>query len=193
MTHKINWIVPGAAAAIILFSYAALVYANPFYTGTKAASATATTTVTFMTPGTATTTTIYDSYEQYGTNQANAGNITLPNSVAVVIDGRASSTATVINVACEFSDNYNGSTGNGDWYQNEIIAATTTGATNISVPLSTSFTYASTTLGGATTGTNRFQKLFECPVPLRYVRAVVTNTGANAATWTQIVPKKQRN
>lgn len=197
MTNKLTWIVPLSAMAVVLLGFAALTYANPFYTGTKAQSAVATTTIVFMTPGAATSTTVYDSYEQYGTNQTNAGNLTLPNSVAVILDGRASSTATTVAVACEYSDNYNGSTGNGDWYQNEIYAPTTTGALPIGTALSFSFTYSSSTsqVGGVggTASSNRFQKLVECPVPTRFVRAVVSVSGANVSVWTQIIPKKQRN
>lgn len=184
-----------AVALAGMLSFASYAHANPFYTAPKAVTATATSTQAYMTPGTATTTPIYDSYEQYGTNQVNSGNITIPNTVAVVLDGRASSTATTLNVACEFSDNYNGTTGNGDWYQNEIYPATTTGTQLITVPLSFGFTYASSTVGGAglSGSNNRFQKLVTCPVPLRYVRAVITVTGANASIWSAIIPTKQRN
>lgn len=175
----------------------AIAFANPFYVGLSAQTATATSTQTYMTPGTATTTPVYDSYEQYGTNQTNGGNLTLPSQVAVLLNGVASSTATVLNLTCEFSNNYNGITGNGDWYQNEIIGATTTsaGVQNAGVPNSFSFTYASSTVGGAAVAstTNRFTKVFGCPVPLRFVRAVVTMTGANGSVWAGIVPIKQRN
>lgn len=188
MSNKLQWIIPLSAAGIVLLSFAAVTFANPFYTGQKARSATATTTVSFLTPGAATTTSpLYDSYEQNGTNEPNAGNITLPNSVAVVVQGNASSTTSVLNLACEFSDD------NVDWYQSEIIAATSTGATNISVPVSFTFTFASTTVGGVQNSATRYQKLFECPVPLRYVRVVETNTGAGMSVWTAIIPKKQRN
>lgn len=180
-----------------MFSYIGNAHANPFYTGTKAQSATATSTQTQLRVGFATSTTVYDSYEQYGTNQTNAGNLTLPDIVSFVIDGVASSTASVINAACEYSDNYNGSSFNGDWYQSDIVGATTTtpGIQNVSMPNSFSFTYASSTVGGAgLSGVNtRFQKLIQCQVPTRYVRLVVTNTGAAATVWVQAIPKKQRN
>lgn len=181
-------------SAIILgfLAFATTIYANPFYAGLDAKSATATSTQVYLTPGTATSTVIYDSYELYGTNQTNGGDTTIPDTVAILLQGAASSTATVVSVACEFSNNYTG--GNGDWYQNEIYPATTTGAQSITTPLSFSFTYASTTVGGAAvlSNTNRFQKVVTCPAPTRFVRAVVSVTGANASIWTDIVPKKQR-
>lgn len=178
-----------AAVVLLGLGFANSALANPFYTGTKARTAVATTTVAVLTPGAATTTPLYDSYEVSGTNQTNGGNLTLPNTVAIVLQGAASSTATVINIACEFSDD------NVDWYQNEIYAASTTGAVLISTPVTYSFTYASSTVGGAalTASTNKFYKVFECPVPLRYVRAVITDTGTNAVIWAAIIPKKQRN
>lgn len=173
--------------------WAATAYANPFYAGPAASSATATSTQAFLTVGVATSTTIYDSYEQYGTNQQNAGNITLPDSVAVLVNGVASSTSSVINVACEYSNNYNGVTGNGDWYQNEIYPATSTGPLTVAVPLSFSFQYAASTLGGIALPGTRFQKVVECPMPTRFVRAIVSVTGANASVFVGFVPKKQRN
>lgn len=191
---KIKYFIP---AAIVLAGLvgATAVFANPFYTGTTARTAVATSTVAYITAGNATTTPIYDSYEQYGTNQTNGGNVTLPNEVAVLIQGAASSTATIVNVACEYSDNYNGTSGVGDWYQNETLPATSTGPLNITNPITYTFTYASTTVGGVpvTANTNRYQKVFICPAPIRFVRAVITMSGANGSVWAALEPVKQRN
>lgn len=178
-----------------------LAFANPFYVGTKAKSAIATTTLAYMTPGTATSTTVYDSYEQNGTNQPNGGNQTLPDSVSFLLQGAASSTLTVVNVQCEFGDDeYNAAQTivSTDWYQNELTGPTTTapGVQNVGTPNSYSFTFASSTIGGAgmsASANNRFQKLVTCAMPTRYVRAVVTITGGNAGLWVGIIPKKQRN
>lgn len=176
------------AIMVMTFASFGIAHANPFYTGTKALSATATTTVSFLTPGTGTTTSpIYDSYEQNGTNQSNSGNLTIPDTVAVLLQGSASSTASTLTVACEFSDN------NVDWYQNEIFPASSTFA--IAAPVTSVFTYASSSslVGGVPLAGDRFSKLITCPVPLRYVRTVITNTGAGASVWRAIVPTKQRN
>ncbi len=193
---NLKYFVP-PALVIGLMALAATAYANPYYLGLSASTAVATSTQAYMTPGAATSTPIYDSYEQYGTNQTNGGNLTVANQVAIKLQGVASSTATQVNVTCEFSDNYNGATGNGDWYQNEIIGATTTnaGVQGIGAVNSFNFTYASSTVGGAgvASTTNRFQKLIVCPVPLRFVRAVITVTGANGSIWAGIVPVKQRS
>lgn len=187
LTHPIKYFLP--ALVLLGLCVAATAWANPFYTGTKAKSAAATTTLAYQTPGLATSTTVYDSYEQTGTNQTNGGNLTIPNTVAVALQGQASSTATVLTIACEFSDD------SIDWYQNETVAATTTGTVLITTPISYNFVYASSTVGGAQVKatTNTFAKTFLCPVPLRYVRAVVTDSGANAGIWTTIIPTKQRN
>lgn len=193
---NLKYFLPSAVVLGVL-ALVGVAYANPFYAGLSAQTAVATSTQTYMTPGTATTTPIYDSYEQYGTNETNGGNLTIANQVAVLLNGAASSTATVVNVACEFSNNYNGITGNGDWYQNEIIGATTTnaGVQSIGPVNSFSFTYASTTVGGAPLAATfgKFAKVIVCPVPLRFVRAVITITGANGSVWSSIVPIKQRS
>lgn len=174
--------------------------ANPFYVGTKAKSAIATSTVTYLTLAIATTSsTVYDSYEVNGTNQPNGGNQTLPDSVAFLIRGVASSTATTITIACEFGDDEIAGNGNAviDWYQNEILGATTTnaGVQTGTTQNSLSFVFASSTVGGAPvlSTSSSFQKLFTCPVPVRYVRPVISVTGAPASVWVGIVPKKQRN
>lgn len=194
------WIVAAIFAAFLtmgMLSFVQSAHANPFYAGTTAQSAAATSTQLQLRAGFATSTVVYDSYEQYGTNQVNSGNVTFPNSVAIVVDGIASSTSSVINIACEYSENYNGTTQNGDWYNNELVTASTTnaGAQMIQVPNSFGFTFASSTVGGAgLSGTNtRFQKVVQCQVPTRFVRAVVTNSGQPATVWVQIIPLKQRN
>lgn len=180
-------------AAFAIVSIAGIAYANPFFVASKAQSATATSTQTYLVSGMATSTVVYDSYEIYGTNQTNQGNVTMANQVALVINGVASSTLSTVNINCEYSDNWNGS--NGDWYENDIIVASSSVPTVITRPSQFTFTYASSTVGGAgLSGTNtKFQKLVQCPVPTRFVRAVITNTGSNVSVWAQFIPTKQRN
>lgn len=189
-------------AAMALFAATAPMqaHANPFYVGTKAKTALATTSVTYLTTTVATTTFVYDSYEQNGTNQTNGGNITLPDSVALLLQGNASSTNTVLSITCEYGDDeVNQTTGVTaiDWYQNAAVNGTTTntGVQSIGTPNSYSYTYASTTVGGAgvLSNTSRFEKAVICPVPTRYVRAVIGVSGANAGVWGAFIPKKQRN
>lgn len=162
-----------------------IAYANPLYVGTKAQTATASSTLSYLTPGMATTTLVYDSYEQFGTNETNSGNQTIANSIALGIQGIGSSTATVINIACEFSDNGT------DWYQNEIFPASTSNPLNIATPFSFTFTNASSTIGGI--AFNGFKKIMQCPLPLRYVRAIITDTGSSTGIWATFIPTKQRN
>lgn len=187
-------------ATLAILCFATFAFANPFFTGGKSQTATATTSPTFMTPGTATTTLIYDSYEQCGTNQTNTGNLTIPNSLAFMLNGNASSTGTSVNTVFEFSDNYNCLTGNGDWYQNDIVDASTTfsGQQSVTTGNSYLFAYASTTPGGAAVPANwtRFQKMMLVQqVPTRFVRAIISLPAGstNASVWGQFVPKKQRN
>lgn len=189
---KITYFLPALAALAIVVGlvFVQKAEANPFYSGTKARSAIATSSATYLPAGAATSTIIYDSYEAGGTNQANGGNLTIPDSVAILLRGTASSTATIVNAACEYSEDTI------DWYQSEVGSTpTTTGPFNIGLPYTFTFTYASSTVGGAglTSNNSAIQKVFNCPVPLRYVRVVVTTQGNNATIWTAIVPKKQRN
>lgn len=202
---KLKYLIPMAAvlALVLLAStwHGSTAYANPFYVGTKAKSAVATSTLTYLTVGTGATTTapVYDSYEVNGTNQPNGGNQTLPDSIAFLLRGNASSTSSVINATCEFGDDEAGPTGivSVDWYQNDILQASTTlaGAQSIANPNSYSFQYTPQTVGGAPvlSTTLGFQKLITCPAPTRYVRLVVSISGANAGLWVGAVPKKQRN
>lgn len=176
--------------AAILLGFAGLVHANPFYTGTKAQTAVATSTFASINPGLGTTTLLYDSYEQNGTNQTNSGNVTIPVTVALAIQGVASSSGTQVNIACEFSDD------NKDWYQNGIFPATTTNPASATIANSFSFNYSTSTatVGGSNLSTtNRYAKLVTCPVPLRYVRAVISDTGSSTELWATIIPTKQRN
>ena len=190
---NLKYFIPSAVVLVALVMIGVTVHANPFYTGTKARSAAATSTLTYMTAGTGTSTSpVYDSYEVNGTNQTNGGNLTLPNSVALLVQGKASSTATAFNIQCEFADDL---TNGGDWYQNEMIASTSNPLA-IAQPAAFLLNYASTTVGGGTVGNNNtFSILMECPAPLRYVRAVITlPPGArNGGIWASCVPKKQRN
>lgn len=164
---------------------AGIAYANPLYTAGKARSALATSTLAYMTPGTATSTLVYDSYEQLGTNQPNQGNITIPNTVALAIQGVGSSTASIVNLACEYSDD------GIDWYQNEMFPATTSDPVLITAPNTFTFTNASSTIGGV--AFNGFKKIITCPLPTRFVRAVASVTGDKAAIWDTFIPSKQRN
>lgn len=187
------------AIAGVLLTPGTPAHANPFYVGSKAKTAVATSTVSYMTPGTATTTFIYDSYEVNGTNETNAGNVTLPDSVALLLQGNASSTATALSVSCEFGDDEINAAGivSIDWYQNGVISGTTTnsGIQNIGAPNSFSYVFASTSFGGAAVlgNASRFAKVVVCPAPTRYMRAVISVTGANTSVWGAFVPKKQRN
>lgn len=182
-TKQVLIVIAAVILGVALFATPA--FANPFYAAGKARSAVATSTLSYMTPGTATSTVVYDSYEVNGTNQVNQGNLTIPNTIAFAVQGVGSSTALVINVACEFSED------NLDWYQNEIFLATTSNPVNISVPNTFTLTNATSTIGGV--AFNGIKKIVTCPVPLRYVRAVTTVTGDKAAVWTALIPTKQRN
>ena len=171
-----------AATAIMLTTGVA--FATALFTGNRAMTAAATTTVVYMSPGNATTTLVYDSYEVSGTNQTNSGNLVIPDTVALAVQGVSSSSVSVLNIACEYSyDNI-------DWYQNNLYSATSSGIMPIVTPSTFSYTFASTTLNGVSIG-NNYAKIVECPIVTRYVRAVLTNTGARMSVWATFIPTKQ--
>lgn len=156
------------AAAAILTVFATTVRANPSDLNTTSTSA-ATTSPTYIIPGTATSTLTYDSYND-GIGDPNAS-----ESAVLLLQTAASSTSSVFTVALQYSQN------GIDWYQDNLMATTT--STNIG----TAQTYTFTAAGTATTG-----RAITVPTPTRYVRAVTSVAGANAAVWGQIVAKKQQ-
>lgn len=183
----LNLKIAGIIALIVataLMLTTGVAFATALFTGQRAMTATATTTVVYMTPGTATTTLVYDSYEASGTNQTNSGNTVIPDTLALAVQGVSSSSASVLNIACEYSyDNI-------DWYQNDLFSATSSGVMPITAISSFSYTFATTTLNGVAIG-NKYAKIVQCPVATRYMRAVITNTGANLSMWATFIPTKQ--
>lgn len=140
-------------------------------------TAAATTTLSYMTAGTATTT------------------VTCPlsfegaDSATLALWVQASSTSSVIVGQIEYSDN------GIDWYQNnqDIFAA---GAIAIATPSNSfTWTYASTTVGGAGVGasTNTGAKLVKVATPTKWVRVILSNTGTNVGVWAKLIPRQPVN
>jgi hypothetical protein len=107
------------AAAVLLvaaglFAFALKAKANPSVFASAAQSELATTTTTTITPGAATTTVVYDAFESAGTNQNFSGNMVLPSKLALNLQMRASSTATILTAAIEHSQDAI------DWYQSNV-------------------------------------------------------------------------
>lgn len=172
--------------ALISIGLSKTVLASPSFKANSAKTSTATTTLLYMTPGTATTTVTYDSKETAGTNQTNGGNTYLPNSALLKIWLKASSTATVLVTNIEYSDDAI------DWYQDNL-STFAAGAIAIATPNSFTWTYASTTVGGAgvVATTDTGQKAILLKTPSRYIRAVLSVTGKNGAVYAEIAPTKE--
>lgn len=160
----------------------------------------ASTSVKYMTPGAATTTLVYDTYCQNGSNQTDVGNTSVANSLALLTQLSASSTNTTLNIAIEYSQD------NVDWYQDNLLASTTSGFTlpfPVTNPNSYTWLFASSTLNGVaqanngpTASSTRIGKVMKIYAPTRYVRIVYTLGVASGATgaalWGQILPLKER-
>lgn len=140
-------------------------------------SSAATTSLSYMTAGTATTT-VTCALGPTGTDSA---------SLALLVN--ASSTSSVVVGQVEYSED------GIDWYQNnqDVFAA---GAIAIATPSNSfTWTYASTTVGGAAVGaaTNAGTKILKISTPMKWVRVVLSNTGTNIAVWAKIIPRKPIN
>lgn len=181
------------AATLLVLSFFTLgtVHANVGGFPPGAKTATATTTPAVMTPGTGTSTVVYDSYNINGTNEQTTGVVSDTDEAALLVQFTASSTASKLKIAYEYSQD------DVDWYQDGItilFASSTTGIISTNIPNSMSWTFASTSVGGAgILASNNFAtEILPVVTPTRYVRAVISDTGANAEVWAQFVPKKQQ-
>ncbi len=174
--------------AFLLFSK---VEANPLAYATTVQTAAATTSPAYLTPGVATSTLVYDSY---------AARPTGADKIALQVQAIGSSTASVYNISYEYTNGAPGldcvgSPTSCDWYKDNTFVVSTSSAANqaVATPNSFSWTFASSTQGGAAATDNRALKTFIVPTVVRYTRVIFSITGANGSVWAQIVPAKQNN
>lgn len=177
-----------ACVALVVITSSA--HANPTGFAKPAMTAVATTSPAVMNPGTGTSTVVYDAYGINGTNESQSGSTYVADSAILLVQFSASSTASKLKVAYEYSQD------GIDWYQDGVVAqlaSTTPGVMPVSVPNSFTWTFASTSVGGAAVTANNSVSTLALPVatPTRYVRAVISDTGNNAMVWAQFIPKKE--
>lgn len=156
------------------------VKANPSYFLQSSGTASATSTGTYMSAGNATTTETLDSFT--GTFQG-------VDSAALLVQLTGSSTASVINIAIERSQDGN------DWYADTYIttASSSPNAITLNNLYSYSLTYASTTVGGAAGTTGNLTRVINVPTPTRYTRAVITmpSGSTRGQVWQKFIGKRQ--
>ncbi len=188
---KIYFVLTAASMFLVALVTFGVAHANPsFFISGASATATATTTVTYIPKGTATTTLACDAYSAI-TSPCGNGSGQVGDGAALLVRFTASSTSSVLNIAVERSmDNI-------DWYQDEIFTqtniATSTSGFSIGSPLTYTWTFSSSTIGGnADIASTSVTKILQIPTNTRYTRAVFTTTGANGAIWAQWVPKRQQ-
>lgn len=182
----------GLACIGSVFAFTSITHANPLAFATTVQTATATTSPTYLVPGLATSTLVYDSY---------AVRPTTADKASLAVQAIGSSTSAVYNVSFEYSNGAPGLDCVGaptscDWYKDNLmtpVTSTTSQAYSINQPISYSWTFASSTQGGAAAVDNRSLKMLSIPTPTRYVRAIFSIIGANGSVWGQIVPAKQNN
>lgn len=187
---------------VSLFILSSTVKANPLGFLRKT-SASATTTLAYMTPGTATTTAVIDC------NLANAS-ATGCDSGALLVALTASSSVSTLQVSQEFSQGVAGNSSIDcvatptacDWYVGNQTTlpnynATTTPSTfEIGVVPQFSYTFASTSVGGAAVlATNNLgTRLVMFNSPTRYTRFVFSMkqvANGNGAVYWEVISKKQ--
>ena len=171
---------------LMLAGSARIAHANPtiFASATTTKSA-ASTSAAFMTPGTATSTLVYDAHAQ-----TLGGGTYKTDFIGLLVQFSASNTSATLNLSVEYSQD------GIDWYRNFVADptqfGTTTPAAQIATPFTTTWKFASSTLGGATSSDAvRSTAAMIIPSPFRYTRLVSTMTGANGAVWAQFVPFKE--
>lgn len=175
-------------ALFIAFSFKS-VDANPSAI-IETKSAPATTTVTAMTVGTATTTPAVDTQSDGGVGA---------DSAALAVQFTASTTGSILRIEFEYANLtfVNGVfvdctiTPNAcDWYSDNLVATSTT-SNLVNANKVLSWTFGSTTTGGIPATTQRANKIFGVSTPTRYIRAVLSMTGANGMVWTDWVTRKE--
>lgn len=180
-------IIAAASTMIVAFLCAGPVFANPlFFNAPYVSTAIATTTPSYMTAGTATTTLTYDTY-------ASVGNITATLKGALLVQLVGSSTATVLNVNTEYSQD------GIDWYQDaglfNVGYATSSKPVDIGQVNQFTFAFASSTAGlGAVPALNATtSRAIPVSTPTRFVRFVFTLPvgSKSGAVWAQFVPQKE--
>lgn len=188
MKNKIAIAAAGALAFGVL-CVGGIALASSYFSGTVQ-TASATSTPAYMTPGTATSTLVYNTYTN--TNVATAtpttSNVSKAEKLALVGQFQGSSTAAVLHIAYEYSQD------GLDWYQNYLPIggySTTTQALTFTAADSIAIPFASSTYNGISTKIDNDRFIVEVPIPTKDVRVVVTLTGANGAFWGQLVPVKQ--
>ena len=188
------------ALSAIFFSNINLAGANPS-TWSRKQSAAATTTVTYLVRASslATTTVAVDT--------GNGGNNAI-ESANLAVQLTASSTTSTLTWRYEYAmppvtgENCVDNEAACDWYSNDLVlftSATTTQNLLLSVPITQSWIYSSTTdfCGGiaqtvANAG-NRRCKMFQVPVGGRYIRAVFSsNSAQNMAVWAEWLTRREQ-
>lgn len=193
-----------ALVAAISLVFIKKAQANPSFLPAPVASASATSSVQYLrfnTTSATSTPLVYDTYcsDSTGSSSTSFCNNYATNKAALKLYVTASSTATIYKVDLEYSDgapNVSCVTTplNCDWYQDNLTLDATAGASEaIATANSYSWTYASTTVGGAaiTASTNTGSKIMYVNTPTRYVRAIISIAGANGAFWAAIQPVKE--
>ncbi len=177
----------------MLLGLATVAKANPSIFATGSATSAATSSPRFMTAGVSTSTVYFDAQDQ----TFSGGQTFKADQGALFVQLTPSSSAlTKLNIAFEYAYydgtyDCNATPTACDWYKFYPQDGTASSTVALGNPYSINLNSASSTLGGATSTTNRGTSVIPVNPLARYVRAVATVSGANGALWMYFLPTQQ--
>ncbi len=156
---------------LVMVAFAGIAHATPLYFVPTTQLAAATSSVTYLISGGNATTTSFDAYA--------GGQPYAIDKGVLLLQTAASSTSSVLNVTFQYSQD------NIDWYGDDLFTITNASTTQ-PYTISSNVSYSWTAAGTATSS-----KALNVNFPTRYVRAILSQSGAAGALWWQFVPQRQ--
>jgi len=175
-----------AIAFVFAFSPVEKAEANPiFFPASATTNNAASTSPVFMQAATASTSVIY--YDSYYVNTQSANTKAL--DAALTLRLSATSTSAVFNIWYEYSQGqagYNCTTQPTfcEWYEDNYTQSSTGYPSSVDLTLG-NIKFVRTLAAGTTT------KIFNIPMPTRYVRVNAKLTGAPGNVWGEVIPNKE--
>lgn len=185
ITLSILGIAIGAIATIVYLLNSGTVGANPSQLPIHNNCVTAA--YNYLNVANATTTLSCDSYAL----DTNYNVAYAMNSATLVLKFEASSTASVLSVDLEYSND------NSSWYKSNLAVAATSTVTKLGLPEVIEIAPASTTAnvvgrqGLTTANSATTTRILSIPTPTRYVRAIFTTANANGNIVAEFIPKQE--
>lgn len=177
MTYSLKYFAAAIVGMLValgaLAAFVSSTQANQLYFPITTTSATATTTAAFLTSSGQATSSALDAYQASVTNAL--------DGLSLFVQFAASSTSSSLNIRFQYSYN------NIDWYDDSVSQAV--GVISTTTMTASLQPYLSYQWPAYTVATS--SKILPVPTPMRYVRAVFTESGAAGAFWYGWQPVRQ--